>query len=97
MQGALKKRTKQFKERIAQFIATVEEMKEIGATMEVTGSIKDVNRIKVKVDKIEEEETALTLEGEEINAEEDRLGQVLNEFVNLTEAKRTFHPSFEKY
>ena len=67
-------------------------MKEVGATMDVTGSIKDVNRIKTKVDKIEEEETKLTLEGEEINAEEDRLGQGLNDFVNLTEAKKTFTP-----
>ena len=85
-------RKKTFLKRLESFGINVEELNDVGATMEMSGTIKDVGRIRKTVDVLEEEEQSLTEECDELNQEEDRLGWPVSDFVELGLSKKLFHP-----
>ena len=92
LEGKLKVRRVTFAAELEAFSANVEELKSKGATMEMSGAIKDVSKIKREIDRLEENEKHNVEEAEGLNAEEDRLGWPVSDFALLNESRKVFSP-----
>ena len=93
LENKLKVRRATFAEEIEAFSASIEELKSKGATMEMSGAIKDVARIKREIDDLDSNEKRNIEEAENLNAEEDRLGWPVSDFTLLNESAK-FLPHF---